>query len=279
MPRNNVEKLSAVQNKDDSETPNNLQSILGFVAPTEYVNLPSKGKFYPEDHPLHGCDTVEIRYLSAKDLDTLSSKNLLNKGVAVDRMLQSIIVDKNVNIEDLLIGDKNAIIVAARVGTFGPSYGVKLVCGECQSSFEHDFDLSTVGHVEEEEEDDVEFSENGTFFITLPQTKVKVECKLLTTKDEKTLELRAEKKRKMNLPESALTDQYKSFIVSLNSVTERGLVDEFVDVMPAGDMHYLSKLYTKARPDINLSQVCDCTVCGAENQVDIPFTANFFWPE
>ena len=116
----------------------------------------------------------------------------------------------------------------------------------------------------------VESARNISFTISLLKDKLK---------DEKTLELRAEKKRKMNLPESALTDQYKSFIVSLNSVTERGLVDEFVDVMPAGDMHYLSKLYTKARPDINLSQVCDCTVCGAENQVDIPFTANFFWPE
>ena len=83
----------------------------------------------------------------------------------------------------------------------------------------------------------------------------------------------------MYLRESVITDQYKSFIVSLNGVTERGLVDEFVDVMPAGDMYHLSKIYGEVRPDLNLVQDCECPVCGENNRVDIPFTANFFWPD
>jgi len=278
MPRNNVEKLSTPSKPNKPE--NNLQSILGFVAPTEHVVLPSMGKFYPAEHPLYGKDTVEIRYLSAKELDTLSSKSLLQKGIAVDRMLQSIIVDQDVNVEDLFIGDKNAIIVAARVGTFGGDYGVRLSCGNCQHSFEHNFDLTEISNKETEEENsDLEFSENGTFFISLPKTKVRVECKLLTTKDEKSLEQRAKKKASMNLPESVITDQYKSFIVSLNGVTERGLVDEFVDVMPAGDMYHLSKIYGEVRPDLNLVQDCECPACGENNRIDIPFTANFFWPD
>ena len=277
MPRNNVKKLSTPQNSNNEQ--NNLQSILGFVAPTEHVSLPSGGKFYPSDHALHGKDTVEIRYLSAKELDTLSSKSLLQKGVAVDRMLQSIIVDNNVQVEDLFVGDKNAIIVAARVGTFGGDYEVKLSCGQCETPFDHIFDLSEIGNKDWNSEDDLEFSQNGTFFIKLPKTKVKVECRLLTTKDEKALEETAKKKERMNLPESSLTDQYKSFIVSLNGVTERGLVDEFVDVMPAGDMHHLSKIYTQVKPDLELIQDCECPSCGANNRIDIPFTANFFWPE
>jgi hypothetical protein len=277
MPRNNVEKLSV---KQESENKNSLESILGFVAPTEHVSLPSKGRFYPSEHPLHNSETIEIRYLSAKDLDVLSSKSLLNKGIAVDRMLQSIIVDKDIDVEDLIVGDKNALIIASRIGTFGADYNVNLVCGECDQSFQHSFDLSELEEKEwMEEDEDINFSENGTFFITLPKTGVKVECKHLTAKDEKWLEERALKKQKMKLPESSLTDQYKHFIVSLNGVTERGLVDEFVDVMPAGDMHYLSKKYNKAKPDVNLSQNCECTNCGADNLLDIPFTANFFWPE
>jgi len=278
MPRNNVQKLSTKQ-----ETPpdqNNLQSILGFVAPTEHVSLPTGGKFYASDHPLHGKDTVEIRYLSAKELDVLSSKSLLQKGIAVDRMLQSIIVDSAVRVEDLFIGDKNAIIVAARVGTFGGEYNVKLTCSECEAGFDHLFDLSEIPNKTwDTDSGELEFSENGTFFITLPKSEVKVECGLLTTKDEKMLEERAKKKARMNLPESTLTDQYKSFIVSLNGVTERGLVDEFVDVMPAGDLHYLSKKYGDIRPDLEMIQDCECPSCGANNRIDIPFTANFFWPE
>jgi hypothetical protein len=279
MPRNNVEKLSVKKEKEQPQNLTNLQSVLGFVSPTEHVELPSKGKFYSKDHPLCGVDTLEIKYLSAKELDILSSKSLLNKGVAVDRMLQSIIVDTSVKVEDLVVGDKNAVIIAARIGTFGEDYKVNLTCGTCESNFEHTFNLSHLEDLTPPVSDDVEFSENGTFFITLPKTKVRVECRLLTAKDEKWLEETAKKKHKMNLPESSLTDQYKSFIVSLNGVAERGLVDEFVDVMPAGDMHYLSKKYAEAKPDINMSQDCECTSCGAINVLDIPFTANFFWPE
>ena len=278
MPRNNVDKLSS-PSIETQGSQNNLQSILGYVVPTEHIDLPSGGKFYPPEHPLHNKTDIEIKYLSAKELDILTSKSLLKKGVAVERMLQSIIVDKNVKVEELLIGDKNALIVAARVGTYGGDYEVELGCEICGEAFEHNFNLSEVDSKNIIGEDELEFTENGTFFIALPKTEVKVECRLLTSKDEKLLEERAKKKQKMGLPDTALTDQYKSFIVSLNGVSERGLVDEFVDVMPAGDLHFLSKEYERIRPDLDLGQSCICTHCGGDNQLNVPFTANFFWPE
>ena len=282
MPRNSVKKLSV----DQQTTPplqqpqDNLQSILGFVMPTTHVALPSEGRFYPPSHPLHNCSEVEIKFLSARELDVLTSKSLLKKGIAIERMLQNILVDKSIVIDELLIGDKNAIIVAARAGTFGGDYEVRLQCQECDEFYEHVFDLSDVDTKNNDEVlDSLEFSQNGTFFVTLPQTEVKVECRLLTSKDEKYLEERAKKKQKMGLPDSALTDHYKSFIVSLNGVTERGLVDEFVDVMPAGDLHFLNKEYTKVLPDVDMVQESTCRHCGTENETSIPFTANFFWPD
>jgi hypothetical protein len=248
--------------------------------PTTHVALPSEGKFYPPSHPLHNCSEVEIKFLSARELDVLTSKSLLKKGIAIERMLQNILVDKSIVIDELLIGDKNAIIVAARAGTFGGDYEVRLQCQECGEFYEHVFDLSDVDTKNNDEVlDSLEFSQNGTFFVTLPQTEVKVECRLLTSKDEKYLEERAKKKQKMGLPDSALTDHYKSFIVSLNGVTERGLVDEFVDVMPAGDLHFLNKEYTKVLPDVDMVQESTCRHCGTENETSIPFTANFFWPD
>ena len=275
MPRNNVKKISSPPVQVQNEQ-NNLQSILGYVAPTEHVALPSMGKFYPPDHSLNGIEEVEIRFLSAKELDILSSKTLLSKGLAVDRMLQNILIDKSINVDELLLADKNAIIIAARVGTFGSDYPVDITCPEFDNVYEHTFDLS---EPETKDIDHVEVSENSTFFITLPKTNVNVECRLLNSKDEKFLEERAKKKEKMGLPDSSITDQYKSFIVSLNGNTDRGLVDEFVDVMPAADMHFLQKEYAKSNPELELDEECVCTKCGNVSEVSVPFTANFFWPE
>ena len=85
--------------------------LLSFAVPTELVDIPSKGKFYPEEHPLHNVETVEMRFMTAKEEDILTSQSLIRKGVVVDRLLQSLIVDKRINLDQLLIGDKNALVV------------------------------------------------------------------------------------------------------------------------------------------------------------------------
>ena len=125
---------------------------------------------------------------------------------------------------------------------------------------------------------EINFSDKGTFFITLPQTKVMTECRLLTTQDDKSLTELATRNKKVGLPPPSLSDQYKLFIVSFNGVTERGLVDEFINVMPVSDLHYLAKEYEKIRPDLDLSDILKCDMCSSDNNVTLPFTANFFWP-
>ena len=275
MPRNSSDRLGV---KEEGQTaPSTDSKLLNFVIPTEFVELPTKGLFYPAEHPLHGVDTVEIKHMTAKETDILTSKTLLKKGVAVDRMLQNIIVDTDIKVEDLFSGDKNALIIAARKSGFGEEYNASITCANCGTSFEEEFDLEDV-EVKEPAED-VKFTDEGTFFVELPQTKVTAECKLLTSVDEKKLLAIREKRQKLKLPETSLTEQYKTFVVSLNGVTERSTVEEFIDLMPARDANYLRKEYEKARPDIDLSHVCDCPNCEATVQVDIPFTVNFFWPK
>ena len=99
MPRNNQDRLVEKKKPEDEGSPVSVDALLNFVIPTEFVDLPTKGKFYSEDHPLHNAETVEIKYMTAKETDILSSKQLLKKGVAIDRMLQSLLVDKNIKIE------------------------------------------------------------------------------------------------------------------------------------------------------------------------------------
>jgi hypothetical protein len=275
MPRNNKDRMGVQDENPPLVAETN--SILNFVVPTEFVELPTRGLFYPPEHPLHNVESVEIKHMTAKETDILSSKTLLKKGVAIDRMLQSIIVDSSIQVDDLYTGDKNALIIAARTSGFGEDYNASITCTNCSTVFEQEFNLTEVSV--KQVEDDIKFTDTGTFFIELPQTKVNVECKLLTTEDEKRLLALLEKRQKLKLPESSLTDQYKSFIVSLNGVTERSTVEEFIDLMPARDANYLRKEYDRARPDVDLTHVCDCDNCGATVQVNIPFTANFFWPQ
>jgi len=277
MPRNNQERLGT---KDEGQTPpptQNSESILNFVSPTEFVELPTKGKFYPQNHPLYNVESVEIKHMTAKETDILTSRTLLKKGIAIDRMLQSIIIDKSIQVEDLYVGDKNALVVAARISGFGNNYEASISCTSCGIVSEQSFDLESVNI--KESQGDVEFTKNGTFFVELPKTKVKAECRLLTAKDEKELTAKTEKKQKLKLPESPLTDQYKSFLVSLNDVTDRRLVEEFVDLMPAQDSNFLRKQYDKMRPDLDLTYFYECESCEFENHVDIPFSTNFFWPD
>ena len=99
---------------------------LSYVTPTEFVELPSRGKFYSTDHPLHGKEVIEMRYMTAKDEDILTSPALLKNGIAINRLIENLIVDKNIAIDSLLVGDKNAIILAARISGYGEQYNVKV---------------------------------------------------------------------------------------------------------------------------------------------------------
>jgi len=275
MPRNNEDRFENLSGAEETPT-QNVNPLLNFVIPTEFVELPTKGKFYPLEHPLHNVETIEIKYMTAKETDLLTSTSLLKKGIAIDRMLQNIIVDGEIRVEDLFVGDKNALIMAARVSGFGEEYEAAVSCLSCANSSRQNFDLSDMKVKESPENTD--FSENGTFFITLPQTNVNAECRLLTSSDEKKLMAMSEKKQKLKLAETNLTDQLKFFIVSLNGVTDRSVVDEFVDLMPASDSNFLRKKYEEFRPDVDLSYVYECESCSAVNNVEIPFTTTFFWP-
>ena len=124
--RNNARRKAAAQSPADAAgIPNpakNNNPLLNFAVPTEIVELPSKGLFYPKGHALHNKDTIEIRFMTAKDEDILTSPALLRKGLALERMLQNLILEDGVNSEDLLVGDRNALLVAARITGYGKEY-------------------------------------------------------------------------------------------------------------------------------------------------------------
>ena len=285
MSRNNEERFGAAEASlpppvMQPETATSEQTF-SFVVPTEFVELPSKGWFYPEDHPLHNQESIEIRYMTAKDEDTLTSSALLKKGIALDRLLQNVIVDKRVKVDDLLIGDKNAILVASRISGYGRSYDVKMTCSSCFASSEYQFDLAelNMSYNDNVEEHGVMLLSDNTFLLTLPKTNVEVTLRLITGADEKALTRLAQNRKKNNLPESTLTDQFRKIIVAVNGSTNQSHIGELVENMPAADSRYLRNIYTKITPNVDLSQEFECSACDTAEEVIIPFTTEFFWPK
>lgn len=279
--RNNEQRTGPISTGDDA-APEAAASneLFNFSTPTEFVELPSQGRYYPEGHPLHGVGELEIRYMTAKDEDTLSSKTLLKKGIAVERFLQNIVVNKNINTEDLLVGDKNAITIAARVTGYGEEYDVNVSCPVCSTNNRRTIDLTglAIYSGDDYEEAGFEKTSSGTFIVKTPASKVDVEVRLMTGRDEIYLATVSENRRKKNLPETTLTDQFARMIVSVNGNSQNSTIRSFIEHMPARDSRFLRESYQKVVPNVDLTQHFSCESCNFTQDMEVPFTVDFFWP-
>lgn len=259
-----------------SETPG-----LSYVVPTEFVELPSRGKYYPEDHPLCGQEVVEIRHMTAKDEDILTSRSLLKKGLAIDRLIQSVLVEKSFDVDSLLVGDKNAILVQTRIHAYGADYETQALCPACSTPGSNNFNLLNVelNHGDDWGELNVSGpTEQGTYLIGLPKSGLTAEVRLLTGHDEKSVMKVIENRRKHNLAETPVTTQMKQFVVSVDGHTDRTQLNNFIENMPTLDAQYLRVAYNKIVPNIDMTLPYNCAECGTESRLEVPFTADFFWP-
>ena len=243
--------------------------------PTEIVDLPSEGKIYPKDSPLSD-GKIEIKYMTAKEEDILTSQNLIRKGVVIEKLLNSLIVTPNVTVDDLILGDKNAVMVAARILAYGPEYKASITSPIDGSSIEHVFDLSDCPF--KKLSDDVVISENK-FPLELPASKAKIEIKILTGKDEKDIDAELKSLKKISsgvAPE--VTTRLKYSIISVNGDDNKQTIRTFVDEhLLSRDSIVIRQEITRISPDIELSQ--EIEIGGETVKVAIPMTVNFFWPK
>jgi hypothetical protein len=257
-------------------------SSLKFVTPTEFVELPSKGQFYPGDHPLHGQETVEIKHMTTKEEDILTSMALLKQGVALDRMLQSILVDPRVKVDNLLLGDKNALIIAARAYGYGTEYNTSLKCPDCNELQTYSFDLDSLKTQFPTEEIikeyNIEISNSGTFLMALPKTDYTVELRLISSAEEKKVTEAQTYKKKKNFPETPITDLLRFIIISVNSITDSAALGDFITTLPAIHARYIRRVYDKIVPSIDMKHSFVCADCNHEGTVEVPLNTDFFWP-
>ena len=261
---------------------------LSYISPTELVALPSKGVLYAEDHPLHGSSDIELREMTAKEEDILTTQSFIQKGIVFERLLQSLIVDKSIKVGDLLIGDKNALLIAARSSGYGNIYDTHVACPACGHEEDFGFDLndcritSPVDLETTEDEELVTYVSEGTsgrYFVTLPKSNATMEVRLMTGKEETEFAQQREMQRKKKLPESPLTDHFRKITLSVNGVTEALPIRRFIESMPASDSRFLRRIFAKITPNIEMAQEFVCPDCEYEQDLEVPLTATFFWPD
>ena len=277
--RNNEERFGA---RPSADTPvPQMANPMDFVKPTEFVELPSKGKMYPQGHPLYDEETLEIHYMTAKDEDILTSRSLLKKGLALDRLIQNLVVDKTIRAQDLLIGDRNAILIAARASAYGHIYDTNVTCPACGEKSKHKFNLlePTVEHGGEwEEEYQIEQNAKGNYIVKLPYTELLVEIRMLTGVDEIQLVKETQKNNRKEM-EASVTSQMKKFIVSVNGYTEMQAINHVINNITAKETRHLRNAYKQLAPDLKITSDFECMACNNEQELEVPFNTDFFWPD
>lgn len=241
--------------------------------PTEVLDLPSQGKVYPSDNPL-SSGRITIKYMTAKEEDILSNQNLIKKGVVLDKLFESIIVD-DVNIDDILIGDKNAIILATRLLGYGPEYRMKFYSSKLGDTLETSIDLSIV---QTKEVDFSKFTGKNEFEFETPIGKNKLVFKLLTHGDENAIEKDITALEKFNKDGSfEITTRMRYMIKSVDGNSDLGHITKFINNMLARDSKAFRNYVKEIQPDMNMTYT-HIHEDGEEEVVPITLGVNFFWP-
>ena len=240
--------------------------------PSEVIDLPSEGKLYPKDSPIAN-GKIEVKYMTAREEDILTSQNLIKKGLVIDKLLDSLILTEGITSNDLILGDKNALMVAARILAYGPEYTCEVSHPASGRTSQQTFNLADCPF--KKLPDGV--TENN-FEVTLPISKRKVTFKLLTGKEEAkiTEELKSSKKIGIDIsPE--LTTRLRYTITSVDGDKSQETINNFVNTLLARDSMHLRNQIKSVSPDIELQQGVE--IEEETVKVDIPMAVSFFWPE
>ena len=237
-----------------------------FKFPTEVIELPSKGFIYPKENPL-SSGKVEVKYMTAREEDILTNQSYITKGNVLDKLLESVVISK-IDIDDLIVGDKNALLIATRILGYGKDYEVEIK-GELES-----IDLSQLDN----KDFNTELITQGVneFEFLLPHSKTPITFKILTAKDEKGVENEIKGLKRINKDASPeLSTRLKHMILSVNNDSTKKSVREFVDnYLLARDSKALRDYVKHIQPDVDLNVTLE-----SGSEVRVPIGLRFFWPD
>ena len=253
-----------------------VQPTKSYDFPTEVISLPSKGKLYPSTNPL-SSGTIEMRYMTAKHEDILTNESYIKSGVVIDKLLEALVVSP-VNLDDLLIGDKNALLVAARILGYGKDYEFKFKPLLSDEAEEVTIDLAELK--DKELDESLLVKGQNKFEFTTPVSKKLITFKLLTQGDEKKIDAEVKSIKKLykqSSPEASI--RLKHTITSVDGNDDPKVIRDFVDNhLLAREARELRQYINRVSPDVNLT--FDYEGDGyTEEGVSIPLGISFFWPD
>ncbi len=270
-------KPSDIDDNGPIQKRNVMLDDFGIDIAVEAVPLPSRGVIY-NNNSLQGTESVEIKPMTAREEDILTSRAYIKNGTVISKLIKSCLIDKSINPDDLISGDRNALLIALRITGYGSDYTLEINCPECGSTNKSTFDLSQL-EIKRLKVDPAELGQN-IFEVTLPVTKKSVKVKFLTGHDEREMMIISDRKKKSGLnTENTVTDRLSRSILSIEGITDRNKINLFVQHMPARDSLALRRFLDDYEPGINMKSHMVCSHCHEESEVDLPIGASFFWPD
>ena len=251
------------------------QTQKSFPFTTEIITLPSKGLVYPESNPLSKGE-ITIKLMTAKEEDIITNQNLIRKGLHLDKLLESVVVEPGVDINDLVLGDKNAILVSSRILAFGTDYDVTINDPADNIPVSVTVDLSKI---KIKEVDDLKLNRDNEYEFILPRTKTPIKFKLLTHGDEILIAKDIEASEKLTKQSNEITTRYRRIIIEVNGTRDFGYISNFVsNQLLAADSKALRKYISEITPDLDLTFEYESLMTGEKEALRIPFGVDFFYP-
>jgi hypothetical protein len=252
----------------------------GEAVPSEAIALPSEGKLYPPNHPLHGKQYIEIRPMTARDEDILTSRALFKTGRVIEALLRSCILDKNIDPNTMLVGDRNAAIIGIRVSGYGADYTTTVECPSCatKSQIELDLGMLPLRNLPEDAQPTANFTNEFAFKCSMSGKNVVF--RIPVGADEQELSTLIDRMRKTTGSESLVTSRLMQQIVSIDGETDRAKLSQIIRNLPAKDSRDIRAEMDYVSPDVSLIASFKCQSCEYEaEEVPVPLGTEFFWPK
>ena len=259
------------------------QRVSEYKFPTEIIELPSKGLIYPKDNPL-SSGKVEMKYMTAREEDILTTQSYVRDGTVLDRLFKSMIMGNGngelVKYDDLVVGDKNAIIIAERILGYGKEYHISIDDPFSNKKQKEVIDLTQFENKPYDGSNQTEPHKNE-FEYTLPNSKRTIVFKLATEASEKYVKRQIQSSKKSKDKTSReLSTRLKSIILSVDGDVDKKYISDFVDnELFAVDSKELRRYIKEVSPDIDLTYEFISDETGERREMSLPIQASFFWPE
>lgn len=260
-------------------TRNVMKDDFGYEVPVESVPLPSCGLIYPEGSSLYQSETLDIKAMTAKEEDILTSKALIKKGTVISELLSSCIIDKSIDVNQMITGDRNALMTAIRITGYGSSYTCEVDCPVCSEKNKQEFNLGDLPIKRLNIEPSVPGA--NIFTYQLPISKKNIQFKFLTGTDEVEIsqEMDRRKKKLGSETDNLVTIRLQHSILAIDDVKDKAKIQQFIRNMPAGDSRALRKFMDDNEPGIEMKSWMTCNSCSEQSEVRLPMGASFFWPD